>query len=694
MNTEIYIEGYKLEVSKDLSTLLNFAIDDVREFASRSTTFSKTIVLPGTANNNKLFGHIFNIGQSNDYDSATDNVGYNFNVSKSADCLIFQDQIQTFKGVLRLMEINISNGNIEYEVAVFGELASLNVALSGAFLHDLDFSAYDLALTYANIVASWDNPGGSGVYFPLVDYGTFSAAKHDWSYKTFRPALYVKEYLDKIFAAANFRFESDLFDTARFKHLVIPHNQKRLSKYVTRQVSASRNDSSHVIDSGTPYTTPLSMSSVVVTSSFTSTIADSRFTYVVVDPLTLTVTYNFTGTYKANGNGWIIQFKKNGVIIAGTTINLARAFDTTTRYFNYSGTFTETFTNTDYIELVVTADGFTPTSGTDNIVVSSGTLFVDSDIATLTEITYGVSIPINNSIPKNIRQIDFLVSIVKLFNLYVYEDRFDNRLIYFKPYIDFYSTDSANSIDWTYKLNREKPVKIKPMSEINAKKYDFKFKPDSDYYNEVYRKRYNQGYGDYTFTSDFEFAEQIKSLELIFSSTPLVGYAGEDKVYPTIFKRTGPDSAPVEENVDSNIRIMQTKKITGVSSWDILDGASVLTSVTDYGYGGHLDDPDAPSDDLNFGALYELFFVLLSGDLSATQWNIYWSPYLAEITNKDSRMITGNFYLTAKDIFELDFSKFIYMEGNLFRLNRVRDYNASKLMDCQVELLKISYLIY
>src|ERR1044072_7026053 len=136
MNTELYIENYQADLTKDIAALLNFAIDDIKNFSARSTTWSKTIVLPGTANNNKLFGHIFQVGQSNFYNAAIPNVGSNFNAAKSAPCIIFQDQIQTFKGVLRLLQININNGfqgSCEYEVSVFGTLAGLNVKRGGEF---------------------------------------------------------------------------------------------------------------------------------------------------------------------------------------------------------------------------------------------------------------------------------------------------------------------------------------------------------------------------------------------------------------------------------------------------------------------------------------------------------------------------------------------------------------------------------
>src|SRR5258708_6403734 len=104
MTSELYIENYRLDISADISSLLTFELDNLKNFAARGTTWSKTIVLPGTANNNKLFGHIFQIGQSNNYDSSQLNVGYNFNASKSADCILFQDQLQTFVGVIRLLQ--------------------------------------------------------------------------------------------------------------------------------------------------------------------------------------------------------------------------------------------------------------------------------------------------------------------------------------------------------------------------------------------------------------------------------------------------------------------------------------------------------------------------------------------------------------------------------------------------------------
>jgi hypothetical protein len=69
MISELFIENQRADISSDISSLLTFAIDDVKDFSSRSTTWSKTIVIPGTSRNNSLFGNIFETGIANDYDS-------------------------------------------------------------------------------------------------------------------------------------------------------------------------------------------------------------------------------------------------------------------------------------------------------------------------------------------------------------------------------------------------------------------------------------------------------------------------------------------------------------------------------------------------------------------------------------------------------------------------------------------------
>ncbi len=690
MMQQMFIENNEVDMSADLSALLTFAIDDISDFSSRSTTFSKTIVLPGTNRNNITFGNIFDIGQGNQYDPALPNYGYNYNASKSATCIIFQDNIQAFKGVIRITQINKYGEYVDYETVVFGDLFLLNTQLSSGLLEDLDFSAYNHQYTFANAKASWDAPMGSGYFYPLIDYGTYSTDKHNWQLKTFRPAFYVKEYIDKMFTAAGFKYTSALFDSARFKSLIVPNNTKTLNKLDTALFeSYLLTGSSTVLDQmGGIGPIAFFKWQGFTSTNFTSSDSNSKFTYTGTASLSGTLYFTIEGTQHADTSDFILTMQKNGVNIPGISKTVLGT--SSTGSYVWGNDVPLTLNPGDYIQWRYQATR--PGDLSYFINVTYATANMDSDVAIVQPVSRLDTIDCNYSLPKNIRQIDFLVSIVKLFNLYVYEDKFDNRLIHITPFVDFFDTTTV--IDWTYKMNRDKVLKVKPMSELNAKIYKYNYKVDSDYYNDLYNKRYGQGYGSYIFDTLYEFASQEDKLEIIFSSTPLVGYVGQDKVYSTIFKRSGTDAAPVEEKTDSIIRILQAKKITGVSSYTVSDEGLLLDTVTSYGYAGHLDDPDAPTADLDFGALEELFFILVGGNLSNTQFNVYWSSYMAEITDKDSKLLTANFRLLTTDIYNLDFSKYITVDGVLFRLNKITDYNMSEPMDCEVELLKVNYTIY
>jgi hypothetical protein len=678
MISEIFVEGQRLDITADISSLLTFAIDDIKDFSSRQTTFSKTVVIPGTFRNKVLFGNIFETGIANDYDPSLSNSGINFNPSISARCLIFQDNLQTFKGTARVLEVINDRGNIEFEIALNGELTGLNVALSSGFLTDLDFSIYNVLYTAANIAASWDNTPGSGVYFPLIDYGAYSTNKHDWDLKTFRPALYAKEYIDKMFAEAGYSYTCDLFNTDRFKKLIVPHNTKTLMSKVSNILAATTTIDRIIIDTTHGITSNKVLWDSTIAGGFSYSLG--TFTYTQPDPITAVIQWNLGGDrFSATNGNFIISIRKNGVAIATTTIPTF-AFHVG---YTYSDSTNITLATGDTVDVFYQYGG----TGTAQEVHVDGLLNITSTIPTLLPVDYNQLITINDAIPQNIRQVDFLLSIVKLFNIYVYESQFDEKLILMTPFVDFYSSSTTNAVDWTYKLNRRQPISIKPMSELNSKIYNFNYRDDNDYYNELYSKRYNQGYGSRIFDSQFEFASQENTLELIFAPTPLVGYVGEDKVYSTIYKKNN----NIEEQVDSVIRILQSRKITSVASWQIVNGtlSTTLGTFANYGYAGHLDDPDNPSNDLNFGALKELFFILVTGDLSKTQFNLYWSSYMAEITDKDSKLLTAKFYLTPNDIFNLSFAKYVVVDGVLFRLNKITDYNVSIPSDCEVELLKV-----
>ena len=705
--TRLFIEDNELDITANFSQQITYAVDDLNNLDSKSTSFSKTIVLPATTNNNRLFGNIFEFANSNFTSDFQPNVSYNFNASKSAKARIEVDGLQVMKGVLRLLEIIIDGDRVEYEVALFGELGGFFGKLGALKLTDLDFSEYNHVYNVTNIQNSWNNAdSGTGYYYPLIDYGNVSSAsdinffKKNFYFTAFRPSFHVREYIDKIITDAGYTWESAFFDTNFFKRLIIPNNQVRLKFNRTNVFESSLQPENSVLSPSTYL-----LHSNIVNDLFSNS-ANKTFTYTPATAFNGNFNIVLQGNFKVTNSvptdtifryayATLVIFK-NGVPAYAdtakrfggfaTTLGLANppSYRFTLRYYGIPVQFSNGDTwslglqifDTDGAVLEVTLNNSTCTLNTDNPILVSA--------------QYGDTLLVSSTLPANILQKDFFASVLKMFNLMVTEDKFKEKHLVITPNVDFYNLSRTSYLDWSDKVDRSQVIKIKPMSEVNARYYDFKFKQDSDYYNEEYRKKYSENYGDRRFDNELEFAKDTSNVDVIFSSTPLVGYSGNDKVFPAIYKKNN----ATEEMIEHNIRIMQAKKITGILDWKIYAANNnvLVQNLTAYGYAGHLDDPDAPNADLNFGSPMELFFELTTGALSNNLFNTYYSPYMAEITDKDSRLVTCKMKLNNKDIFNLDFGRFIWVDGVLYRLIKIVDYSDNEV--CEVQLLRVIYTTY
>jgi len=676
ISTEIYIEDYKLDLLQDISTEFTYAIDDISDFGSKNTSFSKTISLSGTALNNRIFGFIFDLGNANFTDDTLPNVNYNFNASKSAQCKIFIDKVQIFKGTLRILEIVIQGETIEYQCSVFGELGGFIDSLGNGRLEDLDFSAYDHTYNVTNIANSWDAQRGHGYYYPLIDYGNVSTDKVNFQYSAFRPALYIKEYIDKIFANTFYEYESDFLNSEFFKRLIVPNNQKVLSAYSTNALEVYTTNQTYTID-GT--ITPIEFSNIQQLGSFTNN-GNIEFVYNSTNALSGVLRLTMAGYWSGTTNA-TFNLKKNGTIIKSQTI----VGTPSGNYFNFEMVVDPiTFNQNNSIEFQFNYTG--STSPVRSLTIYGGSIQVTANVSQVTPINYGENIQINGTIPKGIFQRDFILSIAKMFNLYIYDDAFNDKKIYIRPYVDFYPSNSDNALDWSNKIDRSKPFSIKPMSELNARYYHYKFKEDSDFYNANYKTKYNESYGDRVFDTFYDFSKNTESVEVIFAPSVLFQAASTDKKYAAIYKKSNNNVS--EDAMDSIIRIMQVKKITGKTSWSIKNGSTTLASYTSYGYAGHLDDPDNPTNDINFGVPKELQ-INVSTYPSTNVFNAYHSEYIAEITDKNSKILTCSALLHTIDILTLDFSKYIWIDGVLFRLNKIDGFNPMEYNTTKISLLKV-----
>ena len=212
----------KLDLYDTISLPITYSIADIRQPDQRQGTFTKTISLPGTKQNNHLFNHIFRVNKvtylSND-----------FNPALKASCLILEDSIEIFKGSLKLNDISyLEDGEIIYNCVAFGETTDLFFSLGNKEIVELFSESDSLNHVWnrANIIASWTATKGQGYVYPMIDYGNIDdKMRNTWDTKDFYPAIYVKEYIDRMFSQSGYTYDSAFFDSNRFKSLIIPYNK-------------------------------------------------------------------------------------------------------------------------------------------------------------------------------------------------------------------------------------------------------------------------------------------------------------------------------------------------------------------------------------------------------------------------------------------------------------------------------------
>jgi hypothetical protein len=679
---ELFLEGELADIRQDLGMQLNFNIDDINKYGSRDTSFSKTIVLPGTAKNNRLLGFVGELGSFNAYAPGAANINSNFNPAQTTKAELRANGLLLLKGVFRLTGIVKDRDMVEYEGNLFGELGGFIAEIGRGKLEDLDFNAYNHNYTYANIVNSWNTINGSGYYYPLIDYGTYSTQKVDYDYRTFRPALFVKEYIDKIFEGSGYTYESNFFDSAFFNKLIVPSNSKELKALFTDLLDA--NSGNITIFSPTETTIYLGFVNENLKRSFTGN-GNPNYTYTGASE-TLNIKYSISGYFDNLFTGVAtvrIRFIKNSTIIKEHFYFRLSSFISINEDFDLS-----LLTN-DTITFEIYCINTKPNS------YINVTLFkIKALNPIVTDVILNDPILMKYAIPRNILQKDFFVWLVQMFNLYITEDKVKEKHLVIEPYVDYY--DLTEYEDWTYKVARDKPWQIKPMGLLASRFFEYKYKDDTDFYNEGYKKKYNQPYGTNLQDTNFQFAKAKQTIEVGFSPSVLVEYLNRDKIVSALYKKSRGGSLDQEERMDTNIRIMMAKKITGVTSWRIMNtgasqvfpGTSIGASLTAYGYAGHFDDPKNPTKDINFGAADEIYCDPVTYPTN-NLFNDYWSGYIAEIADKDSKILTCHVYLTDMDIAQLDFSKPVFIDGVLWRINKIIDFDASSGELTKVELLKV-----
>jgi hypothetical protein len=718
IGTEVIVEGGNLlDVYEGVDFSFNYSVSDIRNPDTRQTEFTKTIKVPGTANNNTLFGNLFEADIANLYNPNVDNIGANFNPNKKASVQVLQNTLPQLDGSMQLRNITITKGRIEYEVVFIGRLIDIfgvwgDQQLNGrddAGNRIIDISDLDHTLTEGDQSATWFAPVGVGYVYPLIDYGRDTTLVDSFGVRRYpvidlRPALYVQELWNRIFAYADATYEGAFFTDGTFERLCLPWvNGFELSEdditnrtiYTERSTATSMfAAASNVLNTDIAPVNPFTQYD---TTTFTITMLQSGV-YVFEGQIGVTVTRTNAG-FVGGTFQMPVQVYVNGVFaenagyadidLPATSLPIGTQVTTLCVFTSF-----EMQVNAgDTVQVIYStySTAFAVLSSDFSVQMNLGT-FMQCRVVS-TELQYGNTVYMNFGMPETTIK-DFFLSILKMFNLYMTPSKTVDRHYIFQTRNDYYASGVLR--DWTYKLARDKQLSVTPMGLLSGREYVYTYSEDGDYYNERFQSNYGKAYGHRSLNIDNDFVPEKKETSVVFSGTPLVNDGISSRIIPKIYDA---DISEGAKQTDANIRILYYGGMLDSSpSWrhEIVTG-TVIT-YDQYPYAGHWDNPITPTLDINWGLSPEYYYQSngATGTVQVTNNNLfkkYHEAQFLELASKDSKLITAMFDLTALDIHQLDFRDTILIDQTYYRLNRVMDYNPFKAGLTKVELFKAGDIV-
>lgn len=120
-DTRLYIADELVDLDKESIITMNYLLEDSNNPTIVKNSFSKNISLPATANNNAIFGHIYDLTRKTIIDA--DNLtGINFNTLKRTPFKLFIDSALVESGYIQLIGISKTNGVPRYTIQAYGGL--------------------------------------------------------------------------------------------------------------------------------------------------------------------------------------------------------------------------------------------------------------------------------------------------------------------------------------------------------------------------------------------------------------------------------------------------------------------------------------------------------------------------------------------------------------------------------------------
>ena len=557
----------------DFPLAMTFQISDFKDITSTSGDYSKTFKFPATKNNNNILKHLY-----------IPNINNDNNITEKKPCRIISGGMYTQLGLIRITGVG-GYGEVtsSYSGVFYGNNLTWASDLGDSYMNQLAWGVDGDNLTYnkTSIMATWQdvdcnsNPN-SYIVYPITSYGQYNAEGDERtiqlldtahgnngtgalkvgysgfynsgnSYENpapvpdWRPAIFVKNTLDKLFGNVGYKISSAFMNTADFKKNVwlLPNFKynnpdDRFSLYAAQVIfSAASLSTKTITDSSisnqpTWISSPLSLGTLNTDFAYSSTTASTNISYSSND---FTIAeYGYYNLTASNWNAQVHNVTENGSssfaynetlgintfrlaiqvqtvgqsswnnvavkdldneVVGVSAGNFAFWLGRTDRGVSIDNDSIKSWgdlneegvwlNKNDKLRVVISAkwEGLYGGVGGDwSVDITPKTENAKLNIELdPNNVAYGQTYNLTDVMNPDDKQIDFVKGIAHAYNLQMTTDE-STKTVYIEPFDSFYKP-YKDAIDWTGKLSRADDINDKWIENDLKRSLVFKYKSDS-----------------------------------------------------------------------------------------------------------------------------------------------------------------------------------------------------------------------
>lgn len=521
----------------------------------------------------------------------------------------------------------------------------------------------------------------------------------------FKPSIQVKELYTQIFNQADYLIESNFFETNYFERFYLP--LKFLDETIyTKGAEILCFEYFQKPQSETFWPLATSGDSIVQSAI---TCASTAITYNLTG-FTIPSSYSSdTANYSINVN-FIYNAPVDPTctgpfsfdILLGTALTNASIVYSLVNFCNDLGP------SSDY------SGGFTvPIT---NFGVMQGLYITGTNIPSIYNFSFQLSAPpvlvgtfdYSKEFPDNdYKQIDFISSINKLFNLVVVPHPTKTNTLIVEPIIDYIG--KGQILDWTDKIDFDSSIALNPTSNILNGTIDFNFKLDKDYGNQQFNIASNRIFGSYRKLLNQDYKDSITNISPQLGSPTDIGL--NNNVSPALtvsnmaaIKDENKNGQPFQKYNPFRIlpRLVFRGPVIPNENWGL---PNVSGDTTQQWWAETY--PISYWQEVNRFTTYPFAYSAFSHyinwnaeDTNDTKqsvfptmedmYDIYYFEYIDDIISPENKLVNAKIYLTPWEVANLRFDEKIIIRNAYYRINKISKLNLTDPGMCDIELIKLT----